>query len=56
MIKKTQLPPPEGFRYQTDILSADEERFLVDHIRELPLKEYEFHGFAARRRVIYYGW
>ena len=56
MIKKTQLLPPEGFRYQTDILPADEERLLVDHIRELPLKEYEFHGFAAKRRVIYYGW
>lgn len=33
-----------------------EEKDLVDHIRELPLKEYEFHRFTAKRRVIYYGW
>jgi alkylated DNA repair dioxygenase AlkB len=48
--------PPEGFRYQANILTIDEERDLVKHIRELPLKEYEFHGFTAKRRVIYYGW
>jgi alkylated DNA repair dioxygenase AlkB len=56
MVKKAQVPAPEGLRYQTDILQVDEERDIVDHIRELPLKEYEFHGFIAKRRVIYYGW
>lgn len=56
MGKKTQVLPPEGFLYQPDVISIDEEQELVEHIRELPLKEYEFHGFAAKRRVIYYGW
>ena len=56
MRKKTKGLTPEGFRYQTDILQVDEERDLADHIRELPLKQYEFHGFTAKRRVFYYGW
>jgi len=56
MTKKTQTSPPEGFLYQPDSLSIDEEQELVDHIRELPLKEYEFHSFIAKRRIIYYGW
>ncbi len=34
---------PEGFRYQADILPPEEERELVEGIRELPLKEFEFH-------------
>jgi alkylated DNA repair dioxygenase AlkB len=56
MRKKAQVLSPEGFRYQTDILLVDEERDLMHQLRELPLKEYEFHGFSAKRRVIYYGW
>ena len=55
MAKRTQAPPPEGFRYQSDAISNDEEQALLDQIRTLPLKEYEFQGFTARRRVIYYG-
>jgi alkylated DNA repair dioxygenase AlkB len=47
---------PEGFRYQPDVISADDERGLLERIRELPLKEFEFHGFTAKRRVISYGW
>jgi alkylated DNA repair dioxygenase AlkB len=47
---------PEGFRYQAEIISPDEERRLLERIRELPLKEFEFHGFTAKRRVISYGW
>jgi alkylated DNA repair dioxygenase AlkB len=56
MRKKAQGSPPEGFRYQMDILLLHEEQDLVGHVRELPLKEYEFHGFTGKRRVIYYGW
>ena len=47
---------PEGFRYQAEVLPAEEERELVEHIRELPLKEFEFHGYVGKRRVISYGW
>src|SRR5215208_8475087 len=56
MRKKAYVSPPEGFRYQMDILLVDEEQGLVDQLRELPLKEYEFHGFTGKRRIIYYGW
>jgi hypothetical protein len=56
MRKQIQLQPPEGFCYQTDFLLADEERDLADHIPQLPLREYNFHGFTAKRRVFYYGW
>ena len=48
--------PPEGFRYQEDVLPADEEQGLVERIRELPLKEFEFHGYVGKRRVVSYGW
>jgi alkylated DNA repair dioxygenase AlkB len=47
---------PEGFRYRRDVLSPAEERDLVARIRELPLKELEFHGFTARRRTFSFGW
>ena len=48
--------PPEGFRYQADVLPPDEERELVERIQELPLKEFEFHGYLGKRRVLSYGW
>jgi len=57
MRKKAGTPsPPEGFRYQADILPLNEEQDLVQHIRELPLKEFEFHGYTGKRRVLSYGW
>jgi alkylated DNA repair dioxygenase AlkB len=48
--------PPEGFRYQADVLPADEERELVERISGLPLKEFEFHGYVGKRRTVSYGW
>lgn len=56
MKKAGEAAPPEGFRYQADVLPADEERALVEHIRELPLREFEFHGYVGKRRVLSYGW
>jgi alkylated DNA repair dioxygenase AlkB len=47
---------PEGFVYRPDVLSVPEEQLLVERIRELPLKEFDFHGFTARRRTISFGW
>ena len=48
--------PPEGFRYQANVLPPDEEQVLVEHIRGLPLKEFEFHGYIGKRRTLSYGW
>jgi alkylated DNA repair dioxygenase AlkB len=56
MKKGREAAPPEGFRYQADLLPPAEERELVERIRELPLKEFEFHGYVGKRRVASYGW
>jgi alkylated DNA repair dioxygenase AlkB len=56
MIKKAQAPPPTGFHYQADVVPAAEEDELAAKIRELPLKEFEFHGYVGKRRTISFGW
>jgi alkylated DNA repair dioxygenase AlkB len=47
---------PEGFQYQPDLVSPDEELPLVERVRELPFKEFEFQGYVGKRRVVSYGW
>jgi len=47
---------PQGFRYQADVLPPGEEQELVKRIRELPLREFEFHGYLGKRRTLSYGW
>jgi alkylated DNA repair dioxygenase AlkB len=47
---------PEGFRYQTGVLSKDAEAALVERFKDLPFKEFEFHGFLGKRRIVSYGW
>jgi alkylated DNA repair dioxygenase AlkB len=52
-----QLPTmPEGFRYQSNLLSPDDERELVARFADLPFRAFEFHGYVGRRRVVSYGW
>jgi alkylated DNA repair dioxygenase AlkB len=47
---------PQGFRYAAELVSAEDERALLDHVRSLPLKDFEFQGYVGKRRVISYGW
>jgi alkylated DNA repair dioxygenase AlkB len=47
---------PEGFRYRPEALTAAEERAVLDEFAELPFREFEFHGYLGRRRVVSYGW
>jgi alkylated DNA repair dioxygenase AlkB len=47
---------PEGFRYEPDLISADEEGDLLKDVRQLPFKEFEFQGFLGKRRVVSFGW
>jgi alkylated DNA repair dioxygenase AlkB len=47
---------PEGFRYQPDVISAEDEQALLERIRKLPFREFEFHGYVGKRRVVSYGW
>ena len=51
-----RLAPPDGFRYEKNIISVDEESERVAHIEKLPLKEFEFQGYLAKRRTVSFGW
>ncbi|MFN3650629.1 MAG: alpha-ketoglutarate-dependent dioxygenase AlkB [Armatimonadota bacterium] len=52
----TEPALPDGFRYRPDLVSAEEERLLVEHLRELPFQEFQFQGYVGKRRVVSYGW
>jgi alkylated DNA repair dioxygenase AlkB len=47
---------PDGFKYQPDVVAESEEHGLLAAIRDLPFKEFEFHGYTGKRRVVSYGW
>ena len=47
---------PEGFKYEPDVISADEEHQLVRQVETLPFKDFEFHGYLGKRRVVSFGW
>lgn len=47
---------PSGFRYQQDVITAAAERELLARIRDLPFREFEFHGYTGKRRVVSFGW
>jgi alkylated DNA repair dioxygenase AlkB len=46
---------PEGMVYETEFLSGEEEAKLVELAASLPLKEMDYRGYTARRRVVSYG-
>jgi alkylated DNA repair dioxygenase AlkB len=47
---------PEGFRYAPDVITAKEQDDLLARIRQLPFREFEFHGYTGKRRVVSFGW
>lgn len=47
---------PDGFRYQDDLVTPDEQARLIDRIRQLPFREFDFHGFKGKRRIVSFGW
>lgn len=47
---------PEGFVYERGLLSTEQEASLISTFADLPFEAYEFRGYNARRRVVYYGW
>lgn len=46
----------EGFRYEPDLLDQSDEQALLTHLRTLPFREFEFHGYTGKRRVVSFGW
>ncbi|HEX8772707.1 MAG TPA: alpha-ketoglutarate-dependent dioxygenase AlkB [Pyrinomonadaceae bacterium] len=47
---------PAGLRYLKELISEADERELLAHLRELPFRDFEFHGYTGKRRVISFGW
>jgi alkylated DNA repair dioxygenase AlkB len=46
---------PEGFIYQLDFLTLDEEQHLLAELGRIEFETFEMHGVQARRRVLHYG-
>jgi alkylated DNA repair dioxygenase AlkB len=47
---------PDGFVYAHDVISAEVEREVIEAVRALPFREFEFHGYTGKRRVVSFGW
>jgi alkylated DNA repair dioxygenase AlkB len=47
---------PAGFKYQPEVLSPEHEQSIVERVRSLPFKEFEFQGFVGKRRTVSFGW
>ena len=47
---------PEGFVYEPDFVTRQEESELLSSIRGLDFQPFEFHQYTARRRIVAYGW
>src|ERR1700730_9642076 len=46
---------PKGLEYRAELVSRDEEAGLLKEFRELDFREYEFHGYFGKRRVVSFG-
>lgn len=46
---------PQGFAYQSEFLSREEEAKLLETLRQLEFRPFEFQGYAAKRRIVSYG-
>lgn len=47
---------PPGFVYRPELVTAAEERALVDALRALELSPVKMRGAVARRRTAHFGW
>ena len=47
---------PEGFKLRAELITPEAEQELLKHVRELPFREFEFHGFTGKRRTVSFGW
>ena len=54
--RRTAAALPEGFRYKSELIGPEDEAALLAFVRGLPFREFEFHGYTGRRRVVSFGW
>jgi alkylated DNA repair dioxygenase AlkB len=47
---------PEGFRYQPELISAEEEDELLSCISKIEFGDFIFQGYVAKRRVVRWGY
>ena len=45
----------DGFRYEPDVVTVDEERALLEAIAGVELRQFQFRGYEARRLVAAFG-
>jgi hypothetical protein len=43
---------PEGFKYEAEVVTPEAESLLLSEIRNLPFRDFEFHDFTGKRRVV----
>jgi alkylated DNA repair dioxygenase AlkB len=54
--RKSAADLPEGFRYESELIGPADEAALLAFVRELPFRDFEFHGYTGKRRVVSFGW
>jgi alkylated DNA repair dioxygenase AlkB len=47
---------PEGFHYQPELISSADDEALVARVRSLPFRDFKFHDYTGKRRVVSFGW
>lgn len=45
-----------GFQYCPEFIDATNETELIACVQTLPFREFEFHGYLGKRRVVSFGW
>ena len=56
LFEEQSLSFPDGFHYAPNVVPADMQADLVRLIGQMPLKQFDFHGYEGKRRVASYGW
>lgn len=47
---------PHGFLYAAEAITPSEEQCLLAAMPQLPFRDFQFHGYEGKRRVVSFGW
>jgi alkylated DNA repair dioxygenase AlkB len=53
---ESALTALKGLEYQPEFIDASSEADLLANVRTLPFREFEFHGYLGKRRIVSFGW